>query len=198
MTARHIRNWTRRDTDMSQVLQYIERGWPSTCDKSLSTYSAKRSELSVFQGCIMWGSRVIIPPKGRSTVLQELHKGHPGMTKMKALARMYVWWPLIDKDIELSVQKCYLCQQQQSAPPVAPLQPWKWPSRPWVRLHMGLCWSIPRQDDSYCCRFSFKMDRSLSHRFFNIKQSNRIIAHPVCSVWTTGSPGNRQWLMFCE
>ena len=136
ITAQHIRVWTRRDPVLSKVLQFVERGWPSTCDKSLSTYSAKRSELSVFQGCVMWGSRVVIPPQGRPTVLQELHEGHPGMTRMKALARMYVWWPLIDKDIEQSVQQCHLCQQQQAAPPVAPLQPWKWPSRPWVRLHM--------------------------------------------------------------
>ena len=55
---------------------------------------------------------------------------------MKSLARMYVWWPGLDKDIESSVQACAECQAQQSAPPVAPLQPWKWPSRPWVRLHM--------------------------------------------------------------
>ena len=136
VTARHIQVWTRRDPVLSKVIQFVEQGWPSTCDKSLLTYSAKRSELLVFQGCLMWGSRVVIPPQGRSIVLQELHEGHPGMTKMKALARMYVWWPLIDRDIEKSVQECCHCQQHQSAPPVAPLQPWKWPSRPWVRLHM--------------------------------------------------------------
>ena len=117
-------------------MHYVERGWPSTSEESLSTYSAKRNELSIFHGCVMWGSRVVIPPQGRSTVLQELHEGHPGMTKMKALARMYVWWPLMDKEIEQSVQQCLFCQQQQAVPPVAPLQPWKWPSRPWVRLHM--------------------------------------------------------------
>ena len=136
VTARHIQTWTRRDPVLSKVMHYVERGWPSTSEESLSTYSAKRNELSIFHGCVMWGSRVVIPPQGRSTVLQELHEGHPGMTKMKALARMYVWWPLMDKEIEQSVQQCHLCQQQQAVPPVAPLQPWKWPSRPWVRLHM--------------------------------------------------------------
>ena len=35
------------------------------------------------------------------------------MTKTKSLARMYVWWPSIDKDIEKSVQLCQHCQQQQ-------------------------------------------------------------------------------------
>lgn len=136
VTAQHIRVWTRRDQELSRVLQFIERGWPSNVAKSLSAYSAKRNELSVYQGCVMWGTRVVIPPPGRSAVLQQLHEGHPGMTRMKSLARMYVWWPGLDRDIEESVQQCCHCQEQQSVPPVAPLQPWKWPSRPWTRLHM--------------------------------------------------------------
>ncbi len=28
------------------------------------------------------------------------------MIKMKSLARTYVWWPLIDKDIERVIQEC--------------------------------------------------------------------------------------------
>ncbi len=58
------------------------------------------------------------------------------MTKTKSLARMYVWWLSIDKDIERSVQECMHCQQQYPDSRCVPLQPWKWPSRPWVRLHM--------------------------------------------------------------
>ena len=46
---------------------------------------------------------------------------------------MFVWWPGLEADIEQSVQQCAACQQQQPDPP---LQPWKWPSRPWIRLHM--------------------------------------------------------------
>ena len=69
-------------------------------------------------------------------MLTELHEGHPGCTRMKGLARMYVWWPGITKDIENTVRHCSECQQHQSTPPVAPLHPWAWPTRPWARLHL--------------------------------------------------------------
>ena len=66
----------------------------------------------------LWGTRVFIPQVGRDAVLQELHGGHPGISKMKAMARMYVWWPGI---IEKTVCLCGNCQEVQSSPPIAPL-----------------------------------------------------------------------------
>ncbi len=57
-------------------------------------------------GCILWGSRVVVPQQGRETVLEELHEGHPGIARMKALARSFVWWPGIDKELELKVKQC--------------------------------------------------------------------------------------------
>ena len=63
VTARHIVVWTRRDPVLSKVLNHVEQGWPNEYDKLLSTNGSKRNELSVHQGCLMWGSRVIIPPK---------------------------------------------------------------------------------------------------------------------------------------
>ena len=39
----------------------------------------------------MWGYRVIVSPQGRTTVLQELHGGHSGITHMKSLARGIIW-----------------------------------------------------------------------------------------------------------
>ena len=42
----------------------------------------------------------------------------------------------IDSDIEKTVRRCTDCQSVQSAPPVAPLQPWKWPTCPWSRVHI--------------------------------------------------------------
>ena len=136
VTAQHVRTWTRKDPVLSTVLQYVLYGWPDKCDETLAPYSSRKNELSVHMGCVLWGSRVVLPPKARRSVLTELHEGHPGMTRMKSLARMYVWWPGLEKDIENTVSSCTDCQMFQSAPPVAPLQPWKWPTRPWARIHV--------------------------------------------------------------
>ena len=136
VTADDIRVWTQRDQKLTRVLEYIQRGWPTDGDPELEPYSSRRLELTSYEGCIMWGTRIVIPPQGREAVLLELHEGHPGITRMKFLARMYIWWPGISADIEKSVRLCQDCQQVQSSPPLAPLHPWKWPTRPWARLHL--------------------------------------------------------------
>ena len=48
---------------------------------------------------MLWGSRIAVPMPGREKLLSILHKGHPGISKMKVLADSYVWWPNIDADI---------------------------------------------------------------------------------------------------
>ena len=51
-------------------------------------------------------SRIIVPKQGREKLLALLHEGHPGICKMKGLARSYVWWPNIDADLEVQVKQC--------------------------------------------------------------------------------------------
>ena len=95
------------------------------------------SELSVNDGCILWGMRIVVPPPGRSKILNELHVGHPGVSRMKQLARSFVWWPGIDQEVEETVKHCDACQRSRNSPAAAPLQPWEWPQCPWSRLHIN-------------------------------------------------------------
>ena len=86
---------------LSQVLGYVLSGWPDTCDNDvLKPFYSRRMELSTQAGCLLWGNRVIVPPPGRQLILDELHAGHPGVSRMKSLARMFVWWPRLDSDVE--------------------------------------------------------------------------------------------------
>ena len=57
------------------------------------------------------------------------------MVQMKKMARSYMWWTNIDKEIEQLVKTCSYCQVVQNVPPVAPPQPWIWASGPWRRIH---------------------------------------------------------------
>ncbi|KAL3107600.1 hypothetical protein niasHT_013249 [Heterodera trifolii] len=57
----------------------------------------------------MFGDRTIIPKSLQKQILKLLHQGDPGVKRMKSLARMHVYWPLMDAEIEAFVQKCNSC-----------------------------------------------------------------------------------------
>ena len=86
--------------------------------------------------CVLWGTRVIVPKKLQGRVLDELHCNHLGMSRMKSLARSYVWWPGLDQEIEEIAKGCTSCQGMKDLPAVAPLHPWNWPAKAWQRVHV--------------------------------------------------------------
>ena len=55
---------------------------------------------------------------------------------MKMLARNYVWWPNIDKDIENVAAECKVCVQERKKPCNVPLYPWPYPDHCWSRIHI--------------------------------------------------------------
>ena len=79
---------------------------------------------------------MIIPALLREQVLIEIHEGHTGIVHMKAVARMHVWWPNIDREIESCVYECDDCQRNSRNPVKAPVHSWEQPAKPWKRLHI--------------------------------------------------------------
>ena len=72
----------------------------------MSPFWTRRGEFSTHEGCILWGSRVVVPLARHHQLLQELHSGHQGMAKMKSLAHSFFWWPKLDADIEAVAGAC--------------------------------------------------------------------------------------------
>ena len=136
VTASHIKDWTSKDPVLSQVVRFILTGWPEKLPAEMTAFRSKKEELSVMDGCVLWGTRVLVPPPGRKQILEELHATHPGVSRMKSLARCYIWWPQMDSDIENLVRSCTVCQETRPSPASAPLHPWTWPDKPWSRLHL--------------------------------------------------------------
>ena len=79
---------------------------------------------------------VVIPAKCRDALLKELHESHPGISRMKSLARSHIWWLKMDADIELFVSNCGMCQYSANMPQASALNPWEWPGRFWFKVHM--------------------------------------------------------------
>ena len=137
ITASDIAEETSKDSVLSLIYKYVMEGWPQRgVEDNLKPFYHRKDQLTTDQGCLLWGTRVIIPKVLQSRLLQELHFTHPGVVKMKLLARSYMWWPKIDCNIEEIVKTCKECTAQRSLPPVAPLHSWPWANQPMKRLHI--------------------------------------------------------------
>ena len=137
VTASQIKVWTDKDPLLSRVRKLVQCGWNITNPTAdILPFHTRYTELSVLDGCVLLGCRVIIPEAGQDIVLNQLHETHVGITKMKMLARSYVRWPGIDSDIQRKVQGCFTCQSNRPVPAKAPLHFWEFPQKPWSRLHI--------------------------------------------------------------
>jgi len=56
-----LRMATARDPELSRVLLYTKTGWLIKVPPVLLPYWNRREELSVEDGCVMWGIQVVIP-----------------------------------------------------------------------------------------------------------------------------------------
>ncbi|CAH8507909.1 unnamed protein product [Schistosoma rodhaini] len=128
LSAEDIRRYTQEDGGLKRIISYLEHGWPAHIDnKNIEQYAHRRNSLSLVDGCLMFGNRVIVPTSLRRKVMLELHAAHPGVARMKALARGYVYWPNIDTQIEEYVAKCSACAKAMKAPRKTEMQSWGTP-----------------------------------------------------------------------
>ncbi|XP_064468972.1 uncharacterized protein K02A2.6-like [Ornithodoros turicata] len=133
--AKQIAEATLQDRYLKQVKEYIASGWPERVEQELVPYWQRRAELTTHRECVLWGLRTVIPQKYRAALLDTLHECHVGQNKMKMLARSYLWWPGLDKDIESRVRGCDQCASVAAQEVPVPLHQWEPPDKPWYRLH---------------------------------------------------------------
>ena len=59
ITAVQIKTMRRKDLILSRVYMYILHGWPHiTHDHTLQPYFSRQEELSILDGCVLWGNQV--------------------------------------------------------------------------------------------------------------------------------------------
>ncbi len=138
MKAEEIATKTRSDAVLKKAVDYTMKGWPTKLkneERDQLPFFQRRLELTVRDGCLLWGSRVVVPEELRSRLLDQLHVGHPGSARMKSLARSLCYWPNIDAELETKAKTCQGCALASGDPRKQPLKQWKTPEEPWERIH---------------------------------------------------------------
>lgn len=101
------------DTDMDDTLHVLksvfQRGWPE--DKSalpsvISPYLNMRDEISVQDGLIIKGERVVITKAARGELLRRIPNSHLGVNECLNRARESLYWPGITGDSKNHVSTC--------------------------------------------------------------------------------------------
>ena len=58
ITFAMVREWTRKDPVLAQVVRLLEEGWPDTVkSEELSLYYHRSTELGLQGGCVLWGAK---------------------------------------------------------------------------------------------------------------------------------------------
>lgn len=133
--SKEIAKETAKDPLLLKVHDFILTGWPEKCSEQFLPYFRIRHELTTYDGCIVWGIRVVIPPSLRKQLLSSLHETHVGIVRSKALARGKFWWPKLDQDIEENIKSCEICNKYANQEPMESI-PWPASGHPWDRIHL--------------------------------------------------------------
>ena len=87
--ALEIKRDSKNDRILSKAFHYTTIGWPKRVENDLKPYQNHRDELCIEGGCLMLGVCVAVLLKLQRKVLEELYQDHPGIVRIKSLARSY-------------------------------------------------------------------------------------------------------------
>lgn len=111
-----IRRHQQQDDICQLLTSYCQSGWPDKKNLPEATrpYSSVAAELSVENGLLLRGCRIVIPSSLREDILKRLHTGHQGIVKCRERARQSVWWPGLSAELQQVVKSCCECCKEQS------------------------------------------------------------------------------------
>ena len=136
-----LRRTAKEDAEYQQLRQFILNGFPdhrSQLPDPCKRYWIARDHLTIDDDLIVHGCRLLIPVKMRPHILTQLHELHQGSVRTKQRARLSVYWPGIDNDIDI-ILACQQCQDHLPSNPKEPIIQKPKPDRPFQEIAIDLC-----------------------------------------------------------
>ena len=115
--------------------------WPVMKEEvppEIRNYFHLKEELTIQDGILFKGNRVIVPAVLRSYMVKKVHSSHIGVEGCLRKARDVLYWPGMSAEIKYSISKCDICNTYQTNQQKEPLIPHDPPKRPWSHVATDL------------------------------------------------------------
>ena len=129
------------DDSLRVLKAVIQKGWPehkSNVPSVISPYFNTRDEMSIQDGLIFKGERVVVTRASRSELLRRIHSSHRGDNGCLKRARESLYWPGMTADIKNFVSTCEACREFERAQVKETMMSPETPNRPWQRVAADL------------------------------------------------------------
>ena len=129
------------DPELQLLKTVILKGWHT--DKlgippEVLPYFPIRDELSVQDGLIVRGERVVIPVTLRAILKDKIHSSHLGVEGCLRRAREAIYWPNMNSDLKDYISKCSICRTTCYSQQKESLKSHDVPDRPWAKVATDL------------------------------------------------------------
>ena len=131
-----------QDSQYQELHSIILNGFPAhrhQLPETCKQFWASKEQLNIDDSLIVHGCRLLIPKTMRPQVIADLHEAHQGIIRTKQRARLTVYWPGINNDIENVITACQLCQDHLPSNPKEPIVSKPKPLRPFQEVAVDFC-----------------------------------------------------------
>ena len=145
---KEIREATEHDEVLQTLTRTILDGWPDKSEdisENIRIYFDTRDTLSVYEGLVFKGERIVIPQSMRKVVKERLHAAHLGRDSMLRRARELVYWPSMKKEISQIADRCEVCLEAKPQNQKETLTQHEPADQPWEKVGVDL-FSIANRD----------------------------------------------------
>ena len=112
--------WDLTSKDYNLVLhgEVVKQGWPQIIKDlppELEPFWTFHEVITIADGLLLKGDRIIVPEKARKEILEQIHHGHRGIQKCLQQAKSTVYWPGLYDELKTLISSCTICLKYSPA-----------------------------------------------------------------------------------
>ena len=150
-----IQKSTLADSTLQALQSVILTGWPDSRDEvpiCVRSYFGYRDELTVQDGILYKGMKVIIPKAMRREMINRTHSSHQGIEASIRKAKDVLFWPGMNGEIQEAVERCETCNEFAIKQQKEPLMTHEIPTYPWKKVGMDV-FTLEKKDYLVTCDY---------------------------------------------